>query len=184
MKKTMKKMMQGLPNPVETRLQAEVALATMGELQREIALATLACEESIGVLKKDLAEKTSGLKVELKQHLADLSIYAQAHRLALCPQLQKTVFLSTGTLSWRNCPPRVQISNHKKALVSIKEQGLSQFVRVNEEVDKAAILADPKKAANLEGITVKSQGEVFAVAPNHPQSIRIKKATLAHEVAL
>ncbi len=54
----------------------------------------------------------------------------------------------------------------------------------NKGGDKEAMLRSPQMAIQVAGVCIKSAGEVFAVAPNHPQSIRIKKATLAHEVAL
>jgi phage host-nuclease inhibitor protein Gam len=43
--------------------------------------------------------------------------------------------------------------------------GLSRFIRSKDEINKEAILADPKAVSGIVGITINSGLEDFAVVP-------------------
>ncbi len=58
------------------------------------------------------------------------------------------------------------MSSAAKALASIKAQGLEkQFIRTTEALNKDALLENPTDAQNVEGISIGSAGEVFAIKP-------------------
>jgi len=52
-----------------------------------------------------------------------------------------------------------------KVIETLKRLGLGRFVRTKEEVNKEAILANPKAVAGVAGIKVVQGIEDFAVTP-------------------
>jgi len=46
-----------------------------------------------------------------------------------------------------------------------KVAGLEKFIRVKEEINKDAMLAEPDQAMKVPGVTIKSGGEDFIIEP-------------------
>jgi phage host-nuclease inhibitor protein Gam len=72
-----------------------------------------------------------------------------------------------GRVTWRKDPPSVSIP--KKAvgmiLAWLHEHKLAAFIRIKEEIDKEAILANPNTAARIPEIKIRKGGERFVVEP-------------------
>ncbi len=61
-------------------------------------------------------------------------------------------------------PPKVFIRAIENVLDYLRMAGLNRFIRVKEEVNKDAILAEPEVVANIKGISI-TQREEFIVIP-------------------
>ncbi len=70
----------------------------------------------------------------------------------------------SGHVAWRMRPPRVVVRNLEKVLEALRTLGLSQFIRVKEEVNKEAVLAEPDVVAQVRGISI-AQEEDFGITP-------------------
>ncbi len=77
---------------------------------------------------------------------------------------KKTVELPTGIFGWRTTPPSVSLKNVKKVMEELKKLGLTQFIRIKEEINKEAILREPDVAKHVKGILI-TQHEEFVVKP-------------------
>ena len=53
-----------------------------------------------------------------------------------------------------------------KVIENIKSWGLFQFLRVKEEVNKEALLADPNNAKAIAGVSIRENEEEFVIKPN------------------
>lgn len=69
-------------------------------------------------------------------------------------------------------PPKVSLRGVDKVLELLKaNKTLSKkFVRVKEEINKDAILADPKAVADIKGISISSGVEDFVIKPFEVES--------------
>ena len=93
----------------------------------------------------------------------------------------KVLAVPTGTIAWRVTPPSVRLSKVEEVLRELQERGLSEYIRVKQEVDKEAILSAPAGVAGIPGISI-CQREEFVVEPaedNVPPPVT--KATVGRE---
>ncbi|HCO6969447.1 TPA: host-nuclease inhibitor Gam family protein, partial [Escherichia coli] len=77
----------------------------------------------------------------------------------------KTANLVTGDVSWRVRPPSVSIRGMDAVMETLERLGLQRFIRTKQEINKEAILLEPKAVAGVAGITVKSGIEDFSIIP-------------------
>lgn len=159
-----------LPVP-QTREDAAAAVARIGALNREIGRIEADMNDALAAIKAGAEGRSVPLQEEVAAATEGLKIWAEANRAALTNQHKtKTVNLGTGTILWRTAPAKVKgVPRTKEGvtalLAKIKALGLRQFVRVKEELNREAMIADPEKAEKVPGIKVASEGEEFAVEP-------------------
>ena len=120
----------------------------------EIARITLREKDRIDALKERIDALTTSIHW-----------WCEANRQALCAGGGKTANLITGEVSWRHRPPSVAVRGADKVIDTLKRLGLERFIRVKEEINKEAILADPRSVAGVSGITVVQGIEDFSVQP-------------------
>ncbi len=77
-----------------------------GECQREIALAELACKETIAKVKQNAAAAIAPHQERLNGLVQGITAYAQANRLDLCNDGGKTLMLFNGHLHGATARPR------------------------------------------------------------------------------
>ncbi len=146
--------------------EAERFIARIGELQRDLLLGQTALAEAIAKLKEDAAAAAAALQAEADQLVRGLQLWAEANRHALTDGgKRKTVALAGGTIAWRLAPPAVTIKGAEKVLQHLLDHGMEEFLRRKIEIDKAAMLGMPDRAAEIPGVTIGSRGEEFVVEP-------------------
>lgn len=146
--------------------EANAFLARIGELQRHVALHEAALAESIAKAKEATAAIVADLNAEADRLIRGLQIWAEANREALTNGGRtKTVALGTGTIAWRMSPPAVKLKKAEEVLAYLLEHGIEEFLRRKVEIDKAAMLAMPDRAAEVPGVTIASSGEEFVIEP-------------------
>ena len=156
------------PAPTNQK-EAEQWLFEAGETQREIAAFELACKEKLAEVKKGNQEVVLRFEQRLQKLAQGISTYANGHRLDFCKDGRKTVRFVNGEFTWRNQPSTVRILDGKKALESIKTQGLEKlFITTKEVLDKEAVLSNSLLAEKIDGLKVGSGGEkiYIATSPN------------------
>jgi phage host-nuclease inhibitor protein Gam len=147
------------------RAEADSFLARIGAAMRERQLIEAAAEEEVDAVKRRAEEEARPHAEAVSTLTRGLQIWAEANREALCVGGRKTVTLASGELGWRLRPPSVRIRSLGDAVAAIKALNLTRFLRVREEVNKEAMLAEPNVAAQIAGISVGSAGEDFFAAP-------------------
>lgn len=110
-------------------------------------------------LAKPVSDQIGGL-------LKGLSAWCEANRAALTKE-GKVKFhrFAAGEVSWRRRPPKVSVRYVDAVIEAVKKLDLTKFLRVKEEVNKEAMLADPDLARTIAGVTIGSEGEDFVVKP-------------------
>lgn len=180
-KKRMKAVAVAVP---ASQAEAEQLLADIGRLQRQVVRTEAEMNDMLISVKDKFEKLAQPLNEQIEAKFQSLHIWAEAHRGELLKGKLKTVRLSTGELLWRNTPPAVKFKRGIKAEVVIaafKAAGLDDLVRTVEEVNKDAILADPKRVARISVIEIK-QREEFVAKPFESQIERaepVKKTVQA-----
>lgn len=149
----------------QTREDVTNAIATIGAHQRER-------DRIQASMNDELARVRERFEAEAKPHADTISamtkgvhLWCEAHRDELTRAGKvKTHTFASGEVKWRLRPPAVVVRGAEAVLDALKSLGLSRFVRVKEEINKDAVLADPEAVAGVKGISVR-QVEDFVVQP-------------------
>lgn len=154
-----------LPVP-QSRDEAANAVREIGVANREVARLEADMNDAISALKAKAEEAAAPLRGRVAVLTEGLKVWAEANRDALTNGGKtKTADLGSGKVMWRLRPPSVRITGVDRCIEAIKSLGLTSFLRVKEEVNKDALLADPDKARGIAGVSIGSEGEDFVVEP-------------------
>lgn len=140
--------------------QADALLSKLGQTQ-----------DAINEIEKELANKIAELKASTTKKLEPLTVgrsnqinalFAFANPLkAVLSRETKSIVLGSGAFGWRWTPPRVEmIESDEETIALLKNTGNDAFVRIIEEVDRQALLAERPL---IEGISYVQNEEFFVV---------------------
>ena len=154
-----------LPVP-QSRDEAAATVTAVGELQRNLARLEADMNDELAKVKERFEGMAEPHRGALAGKIEGLRIWAEANREALTGgDKTKTVDLGTGIIKWRFRPPSVRIFKAEVVIETLKSLGLQRFVRVKEEVNKEAMLADANTARGVSGVSIGTEGEDFIVEP-------------------
>lgn len=162
-----------LPVP-QTREEASEAIAEIGRLDRAVVRIDADLKDALAKIKAQYEGAAAPL-VERRAALSEgVKAFCEGRRNDLTNAgKSKTVTFPAGLVSWRYAPPSVTWRGVKvEELIAIfKSLRLKRFIRVKEEVNKEAILDDPKAAAKVPQLKIGSAGEAFVIEPFSPDGI-------------
>jgi len=161
-KKRMKTVAVAVP---ASQAEAEQALADIGRLQRQVVKTEAEMNDVLLGIRDKFEKLAQPLNEQIEAKFQSLHIWAEAHRGELLKGKLKTVRLSTGELLWRNTPPAVKFKKGIKAdavVAMLEAAKLYDLVRTVKEVNKEAVLADPKRVEKIAAIEIKSREEFVA----------------------
>jgi len=166
MAKATKPKSKAIPAVPQSCEDAVQQLGRVGSLRREIKSHIDAGSDRL----KAIAEETDAAIAPLKSELAaveqGLQTWCEANRDGITSGGKvKFAAFGTGIVRWRARPPKVTIRGAEVVMESLKALGLTRFLRVKEEVNKDAMLADPEAARAIAGVTISSEGEDFVIEP-------------------
>ena len=164
-----------LPVP-QSREEAAEAVRVIGERNREIARIELDLSDRIAALKEAAERQAQPLREQAAGLTDGLKIWAEAHREALTGGKVKYADLGTGKVSWRFRPASVRLTKVEAVIEQLKRLGLQRLIRVREEPNKEAMLADPDTARAVAGVSIASEGEDFIVKPYEAEISRLPAA--------
>jgi phage host-nuclease inhibitor protein Gam len=141
-------------------------VAKLGTAQRERILIETAMNDKMAAVKARHEADAKPFKDEIEALTRGLHTYAEGHRDALTNN-GKVKFhrFAAGEIAWRARPPKVTLRGMDTVVEALKRLGLSRFLRVKEEVNKEAMLAEPEIARTVAGVSIGSAGEEFIVKP-------------------
>ena len=171
MKAAKKSKTKALARVPQSREDAVFAIGRIGTLRREIQKLRADADEVIRVAGEKFEQASADLVAELAEHEQGVQVFCEARRLELTND-GKVKFhdFGTGRINWRSRPASVSIRAVEAVIEACKKVGFSQFVRVKEEINKDAMLADQEKARLIAGVTIKSAGEEFVIEPAELES--------------
>lgn len=167
-----------IPIP-ENLAGAEFQIGKIGRCQREIDRITLGLNERVARLKEEAAREMESYKVERRELLDGLYAFAAPRKRKLLADAgKKTIELLTGKFLWRRTPPSVSVDDDAAAIETLKDLGLTEFIRTKEELDREALLKARNDLDPIEGIGF-VQTEEFVVVPKDQES-EVKKTRTVH----
>ena len=155
------------PTPADDE-EANVYVAEIIGLQRSIEKMEADMQVEIEGIKGQYEQRVKGVRATLNDRLKALQTYCEAHRPRLLKK-GKSVELPAGRVGWRMTPQRVVLDNPKAVLEYVKSLQSEDhvFFRTKYAIDKQAMLAAPKVAEKIPGVTITQDEEFFieATAP-------------------
>jgi len=149
----------------QNREEATEYIAEIGRLQRERERIQAAMNDEIAAIKQRYEEQARPMGDRIRQLTEGVHTWCEANRAELTHGGKvKTANLSSGEVRWRVRPPRVNLRNIPGVIDALKSLKLTRFIRVKEEVNKEAILAEPEAVEHIKGISI-TQGEDFVIVP-------------------
>lgn len=154
--------------------EAREMIARLGILQRELERRETDMNAALANIKQKVEAAAAPLRERHAEATEALRIYCAAHRDRLTQGgRSKTVDFGTGTVAWRQRPPKVTLSGKVEAVLEALLAGpraWRKFIRVKNEIDKEAMLAAPETALTVPGVKkIGSAGEDFVVEPFEAQ---------------
>jgi len=157
---------------IATRAQAEATLGEIALLTIERNEQKLAMDRGITAIREAYETPISTLGKAIEEKTALLETWASANPDEFPPG-RKSVEMVQGVIGYRTGMPKLKTLlrwTWAKVLDAIKAAGITEFVRVKEEVDKEAILSafaqERVTSADLKHFGVEvAQDEAFFVEP-------------------
>jgi phage host-nuclease inhibitor protein Gam len=150
----------------QSRDEAAVSVARIGELDREIGRIKADLNDEVARLKTSAESAAQVMADEVIELTEGLRIWAEANRQVLTDG-GKVKFhdLGVGKILWRLRRPSVKVRGADTIVETLRALGFGRFIRISEDIDREAMLREPEVARTVPGITVGSEGEDFVVEP-------------------
>lgn len=138
----------------------------IAETHRAIQRLAADYEAQITKLETEAQHKIELAQADMRDLFDAIHVYADENRTALTAGGGKTITYPAGDIGWRFTPESVTIRNEKRVIEEIKALGLARkFIRIKEEVNKEAMLADQNDALRIDGVKI-SKTEQFVLRLN------------------
>lgn len=145
--------------------QATDYIREIGEHQRDVTRIEAAMNDELAGIKERHEADAQPIKARIASLTQGVQIWAEANRDRLTQGGKtKTAALPSGEVAWRTRPPSVRVTGAEAVLAILRKMGLTRFIRTKDEVNKEAILNEPKAVDSVPGIAIQ-QGEDFIVTP-------------------
>jgi len=172
-RKTPSKAAKAYP-PISSRDEADEAIREVGSLLRAKNQIEALLEDEVSALKAEASATVKPLADALKAKIDALHAWAEGHKGELLEKDKRSARLAQGTIGWRWNPPAVKVTGDEAAVIAaLRRLNLGDLVREKAEIDKEAILADPKRVDGIAGVSV-SQTEQFWVKPAEIEVEQVK----------
>jgi phage host-nuclease inhibitor protein Gam len=150
----------------QNREECDGMIKDLGIVRRDILRLEADMNDRLAAVKDEFEKKAQPLKEKAEELFSGIETWSEANRATLTSNNKvKFAEFGNGVIRWRLRPARVVIRSVDTVIESLKELGLTRFVRVKEEVNKDAILDDADAVRAVKGISIGSAGEDFAVEP-------------------
>ncbi|WP_048797091.1 MULTISPECIES: host-nuclease inhibitor Gam family protein [Serratia] len=153
-------------NAPQSKEEASLHIRKLGDAKREAERLETRMNDEIGAITEKYMPQIETLKKEVATLFKGIQAWCEANKDELTKGGKaKTANLTTGSVSWRFNPASCSVRNVEDVLEMLHKMGLERFIRVKEEVNKDAVLADPAAVKGIAGISIKTGVESFAVEP-------------------
>lgn len=149
----------------QTRDEVIAAIATIGGQQRERDRIQATMNDELAAVRERYEAEAKPFADKISALTKGVQLYCEAHRQQLTRDGKvKNHTFASGEVKWRMRPKSVVLRGGDAIIDALKSLKLARFIRVKEEVNKDAILADPEAVAGVKGISIR-QTEDFVVQP-------------------
>lgn len=154
------------PTKVRTLDQATAVVGRIGAAQ--VQLGRLKASLEVAVAQSNLAYETAAtpLRAAIAADTELLRGYFDVNRSSLLTGGKKSVALSTGMIGVKKTASKLVVADVDALLKRLEEdRKLRRFIRTKSEVDRAALLAEPKVAVTIDGVSIEGGDDAFFVKP-------------------
>lgn len=149
----------------QSKDETVAAIAEIGRRERERDRIQAAMNDELATIRERWEREAAPHNEAVRGLSKGVQLWCEAHRDELTEGGKvKTASLASGEVSWRLRPPSVGVRGPEAVIASLKMLGLGRFVRIKEEVNREAILAEPKTVESVKGISL-IQIEDFIISP-------------------
>lgn len=150
------------PHVVEDRAQAECALAEMAALDRKLAGIESAMQEAIDTAKATASQQATPLIARRKELADAVAVYAKLNRQELFAKV-KTLDMGFGVIGFRASTRISQVRGvtAEMTLEKLRQYGLSEGIRIKEEINKDTCMGWPDERLELVGLARKMLDTFF-----------------------
>lgn len=149
----------------QSREEATEALAEIGRRQRERERIQASMNDDIAEIKTKYEEEARPHNEQIAGLTEGLHAWCEAHRAELTNGGKvKSANMASGDVGWRITPPKVRVTGKAAVIELLKALKLKRFIRLKEDVNKEAMLAEPDKASAVKGVNI-VQTEEFWLRP-------------------
>lgn len=146
-------------------------IRAIGDLQRDKLRLQATMNDAIAQLQEQYAKDAAPINERIEVLQAGVQTWCEANRDSLTDNGKvKFADFVTGTVKWRVKPPSVSVRGAEAVIALLKQNGLTRFVRVKEEVNKEAVLNEVDAVRGVAGLSVTSGVEEFIIEP-HDQDL-------------
>jgi phage host-nuclease inhibitor protein Gam len=148
--------------------KANKSIELIGHARRELKMIEAEMGDGIAAIKADFERRAKNPKLIININEPLVRGFCKAHRKELTDgDRVKYADFPAGKVIWRKSPPSVSVATKILAqiLASLHARKLAWAIRMTEEIDKEAILANPGPFAEIDGIKVNKGGEKFVIEP-------------------
>ena len=154
----------------QSREQVIEHIRTIGDLTRQRTRLAATMNDGIAALQEQYAQEADPINERIEALQAGVHVWCEANRAALTDNGKvKYADFVTGTVKWRAGRESVGLRKVEAIIEALKRHGLQRFIRVKEEVNKDAILADKQAVAGIAGITINGGDEEFVIEPHEQE---------------
>jgi phage host-nuclease inhibitor protein Gam len=153
----------------QTRNEVADHINLIGSAQRELTRIELDIDDTVSQLRLAQQPKIEQLSNTIADLSAGVQTWCEAHRDEITDGGKvKFANLVTGEVNWRQRPPKVKTRGTDLLFEKLDRLGFKHLIRNNPELNKDAILANPKQAADA-GIEITTGVEDFVITPYEQQ---------------
>lgn len=141
--------------------EAITFLVSIGSAQRDINRVKREAKAKVEAINAEAKAEVEVLTKTRDTFFNALFAFASARKVDLT-KITRSQKTAAGVFGWRWTPPYVEIAGDKsdeQIIKMLKHNGLTQYVRVIEEIDREALLRDRPK---LFGVSYMQRDEFFA----------------------
>lgn len=153
------------PNPkvVEDRQQAELALAEIAALDRDLSNIETEMQERIDTAKAEASQKSLALVTRRKELADAIAVFAKLNRQELFAKA-KSLDLGFGVIGFRLSTKISQLRGVtvEMTLEKLRQYGLADGIRIKEELNRETALSWPEERLELVGLR-RQQADTFFI---------------------
>ncbi len=157
--------------PVHSLEDVNIALGRIAMLKREIDLINMGAAEEVDAIKARAAAESEPLKQRIAGMELSIGRFAEAGKEELFAK-KKSLQLTFGVIGFR-ASSRLKTKTKwtfERVLASLKERGMTEFIRIKEEVDKEKLKGLAPEALAEVGCAVKTEDIFYYELPETPET--------------
>lgn len=138
----------------------------IGDLQRDLQREVTAMNDAIANVTAQYQPYIDAMNQQIEGLRKGVQAYCEANRSDLTNGGKvKTSNFVTGEVQWRKRPASLKITGVESVIKALKLLKLKDFIRTKEEINKEAILNEPKRVEGVAGIKIIKDVEDFVITP-------------------